>query len=276
MKLLYFSVFLLIIAACSQPSKGDHLPKKSESVIHKNILDATHKVIASKKLPDGIQINWFQKGKGKCLEDGDLAMIDFKVKLNNGKVVDGNHLLHKKSMPFLVGFGLQTKGWDLALKELQVGDFARIHLPSELARGNKGIKGWIPPNAENDIYIRILSEAKPTRVVGGTKVWILEENKRNKLKFNANTQIIFHGIASSPSKAMYANTFRTNNPITFKYGDYGLVPGLVKALENSKKSDRMFVLVPANEAYGAAGYLDCVKPDEAVFYNIFVMDVVKK
>jgi FKBP-type peptidyl-prolyl cis-trans isomerase len=276
MKLIYLSAFIVILTACSPTSKDDRGTKKTALVAPKNMLDATHKVIASKKMSDGIQINWFQKGKGKHLEDGDLVMIDYKVKLTNGKVVDGNHFLHKKSMPFLLGFGLQTKGWDLALKELQVGDFARIHLPSELARGKKGIKGWIPPNSENDIYIRILSEAKPTRVVGGTKVWILEENKRNKLKFNSNTQIIFHGIASSPSKPMYANTFRTNNPITFKYGDYGLVPGLVKALENSKKSDRMFVLVPSNEAYGSTGYLDCVKPNESVFYNIFVMDVVKK
>lgn len=276
MKFLYLSLFLLIVTACSQSPKNDRDTKHASPFSHKNILDATHRVIANKKMNNGIQINWFQKGKGKHLEEGDLVMIDFKVKLNTGKVVDGNHFLHKKSMPFLVGFGLQTKGWDLAMRELHVGDFVQIHLPSELARGKKGIKGWIPPNADNDIYMRILSEVKPTRVVGRTHVWILEENKRNKLKFNSNTHIVFHGIASSPSKAMYANTFRTNNPITFKYGDFGLVPGLANALKNSKKSDRMFVLVPADEAYGKKGYLDCVKPNEAVFYNIFVMDVIKK
>ncbi len=253
----------------------------NDSVKHKfkrrmNMLDINHHVIASKKLESGIVIKWFQKGKGEKLDLGDLVMIDFKVRLLNGKVVDGNHLIKKKMLPFLVGFGLQTSGWDIALKELKVGDFVRIYLPSELARGQKGIKGWIPSNSDNNIDIRILNKKMPNRVVDGTKVWILEENKSNKLKFDDKTQIIFHGIASSPSKSMFANTFRTNNPISYRFGDHGLVPGLAKALKNAKKSDRLFVLVPPEDAYGSKGYLDFVKPNESVFYNIFIMDVVKK
>jgi FKBP-type peptidyl-prolyl cis-trans isomerase len=74
---------------------------------------------------------------------------------------------------------------------------------------------------------------------------------------------------------MYVNTFRTNQPFTFKLSDHGLVPGLRKALINAKKSDRLYILVPPSEAYGAAGYLDFVKPDEPIFYNILVMDVTK-
>jgi hypothetical protein len=34
--------------------------------------------------------------------------------------------------------------------------------------------------------------------------------------------------------------------------------------------------VPAADAYGDKGYIDIVKPNEDLFYNIFVMDVLKK
>ena len=57
-------------------------------------------------------------------------------------------------MPFMVGFNMQTKGWDIALRQLKVGDFAEIIIPSELARGSKGIEGLIPPNADNILKIR--------------------------------------------------------------------------------------------------------------------------
>ena len=43
---------------------------------------------------------------------------------------------------------------------------------------------------------------------------------------------------------------------------------------NAKKSDRMYILVPASEAYGSAGSEGFVKPNESLFYNLLVMDVV--
>lgn len=276
MKIRSLIAIVLIFTACDTSGVKENAQKegaKKKSSV--NILDRDHKVIAKKKLADGLSIEWYEQGKGETLNDGDLVLIDYKVKLKDGSVVDGNHLLKKTSLPFLIGFGLQTKGWDIALKEMKVGDFARVLIPSDLARGDKGIEGLIPPNADNLLFIRILKKVNPNKIVDGTKVWLLEENKDNKLKFNEKTQIVFHGMASSPTSSMYVNTFRTNQPFTFKLADHGLVPGLRKALINAKKSDRLYVVVPAAEAYGSAGYLDLVKPNESVFYNILVMDVTK-
>lgn len=278
MKQVLYVIFALLIASCETSGvKTDKKEIKKSKVEKVNKLDQDHKVIDKVKLADGLSINWYEKGTGEKLSDGDLVLIDYKVKLKDGTVVDGNHLIkrEKESLPFLIGFGLQTPGWDIALKELRVGDFARVLIPSKLARGDKGIEGLIPPNADNLLFIRILEKVKPTRIVEGTKVWLLEENKKNKLKFNEKTQITFHGIASSPSNPMYVNTFRENKPFTYKLSDYGLVPGLRKALINAKKADRMYIVVPASEAYGSAGYLDFVKPNENLFYNILVMDVAK-
>jgi FKBP-type peptidyl-prolyl cis-trans isomerase len=276
MKIRSLIAIVLIFTACDTSGVKENAQKegaKKKSSV--NILDRDHKVIAKRKLADGLSIEWYEQGKGETLNDGDLVLIDYKVKLKDGSVVDGNHLLKKTSLPFLIGFGLQTKGWDIALKEMKVGDFARVLIPSDLARGDKGIEGLIPPNADNLLFIRILKKVNPNKIVDGTKVWLLEENKDNKLKFNEKTQIVFHGMASSPTSSMYVNTFRTNQPFTFKLADHGLVPGLRKALINAKKSDRLYVVVPAAEAYGSAGYLDLVKPNESVFYNILVMDVTK-
>lgn len=267
-----------LIAACdtSGVKKNDKVQSKIEPTSKdSNILDGEYTVIDRKKFDNGIKIEWFEKGSGSNVKAGDLVMIDYKVKLKDGKVVDGNHLIHRTAIPFLVGFGMQTEGWDIALKELKVGDFAKILIPSPLARGEKGIEGLIPRNADNFLIIRIIENKKPTREVAGTKVWLLEENTHNKLKFNEKCKMEFHAMASTPSSAMYVNTYRNNQPFQYKLTDHGLVPGLRNALINAKKSDRMFVLVPSSEAYGAAGYLDFVKPGEDVFYNVLVMDVSK-
>ncbi len=249
-------------------------PEKEQSY-ERSDLDQEHAVADEKKMDNGIVIRWFEHGSGDKIKDGELVEIDYKVLLKDRTVVDGNHLLKMESMPFMVGFNMQTKGWDIALRELKVGDFAEIIIPSDLARGSKGIEGLIPPNADNILKIKILKRKTPTRSVDGNKVWVFEENLNNKMKFDEGKEIEFHCMTSTPTKAFYVNTYRLNEPFKMRLEDSGLVPGLKKALINAKKSDRMFVLVPASEAYGNKGYLDIVKPNEDLFYNILVMDVRK-
>ncbi len=276
MKKVLFVCVGLYLASCSTSGVEQDKKPVQSNVKTDRSLDKNHAVIETKPMDNGMVIEWFEKGTGESIKPGDMVMIDYKVRLKDGDVVDGNHLLKKDKLPFLVGFQMQTKGWDIAMNELKVGDFARVKIPSHLARGEKGVNGLIPPNADNFLTIRIIEKAAPTRTIEGTKVWVLEENTNNKLKFAEGMEISFHSMVSSPSNPLYANTFRTNQPFKFKLGDYGLVPGLKKALINAKTSDRLFIFVPASEAYGVKGYLDFVKPNEDLFYNVLVMDVVKK
>ena len=199
-----------------------------------DILDKEHVAIDKKKYDNGIVIEWYKKGEGEPLKKADVVEIDYKVRLVDGKEVDGNYLRNMTSLPFLIGFGMQTPGWDFALTQMRVGDFAKILIPSKLARGEVGVKGLIPPNADNYLIIRILEKVKPTRVVDGCKAWLLLENPSNKVLFGENKSIKLHAMVSSESNPFYINTYRENQPFTFKMEDYGIVPGLKKALVNSK------------------------------------------
>lgn len=274
MKLMSAFVILLLIVSCKSEGVEQQVLPENEQHVKVDSLEVNMAVKEEKKLANGIIISWLEKGNGAKVKDGDVIMIDYKVRLEDSTIIDGNHLLNLEAMPFMVGFQMQTLGWDMALRELNVGDFARIKLPSELARGKKGIDGLIPENADNFITIRVLSKKKPTRTRDGNKVWVFEENKLNKKKFTEDNKIIFHAMASSPSSPLYYNSYRTNVPFELKLEDNGVIPGLKKALINAKKGDRMLVFVPSEEAYGSKGYLDIVKPNESLFYNVLVMDVV--
>lgn len=277
-KLVIYSAVLLIASSCVSGIEKE-AASLEENVDNKTTLDSTsvidseQDVTDEKKLSNGITIKWFEHGDGELLIDGSCVNIDYKVQLDDGNVVDGNHLINKPTIPFVVGFGMQTEGWDIALKELKVGDFAEILIPSELARGEKGIKDLIPPNADNIVRIRVLSERKPTRSIDGSKVWVFESNPNMSSEFGESNEIVFHCMASTPTKSFYINTFWDNKPFELRMKDAGLVPGLKKALVGAKRSDRMYVLVPSSEAYGNKGYQDMVKPGEDILYNILVMDV---
>lgn len=276
-KIIYIFCTLSIISCEIEGVKKENTSKEIKQT-KKEVTAYNSKeleVISTENYPNGISISWIKKEQGSSIEKGDVVMIDYKVTLENGSVVDGNHLLNKPSFPFMVGFEMQTKGWEFIMSKLKVGDFARIKIPSNLARGENGIKGLIPPNAVNYLTIRIIEKLKPTRIIEGTKVWLLEENKNNKIVFNEHTKITFHNIISSESHPMFFNTFRSNQPHILKETDKGVIQGLKKALKNSKKADRMYIYIPANQAYENTGFAEFVEPGESMFYNVLVMDVSK-
>jgi FKBP-type peptidyl-prolyl cis-trans isomerase len=266
--LLTITLLIFTLFACKS-NEGDKaekkLPIKSET---RNPVGSSDSLI----MDNGLKIHWLTRGAGDSVKYGDCVDIDYKVFLEGGKLVEGNHLL-KKTFPFLVGFQMQTLGWDIAMKKLRVGDEVEVFIPSKLARGEKGIEGMIPPNSSNIVYLKIVEKRKPTRMVDGVKVWVFEKNTKNKVKFNRENTIIFHTMTGSPSNPRYFNSFRENQPFTMQMKDAGSVPGLKKALNNAKKADRMYVYIPSAEAYGSKGYLDVVKSNEDLFYNIYVMDV---
>lgn len=259
------------IATKDKQAKG----KSTKVVIAKDAVESLKpkQVIAEYEDKQGLKIHWFEQGDGAFLKASEVVKLNYDVRLEDGTLVDGNQLLNRDWLPFLIGYGLQTKGWDLAFEKLKVGDFVEIILPSTLARGEKGVKGLIPPNAKNILHIRVLDRISPTRIIDGTKVWLLEENEAEKVKASETNTVDFHYMVSTPTNPKYDISYRRNQPFSMRFSDFGIVKGLKKAMLNAKRADKIWILVPASEAYGEKGLVDLVKPGESLFYDVFVMDV---
>jgi len=280
-KSLYVPLFLIfVLFSCKtdnselkDSTKQEFIEKKTNESLTDS-LDMDLPVQKNLKLDNGIEIEWIEQSKGERIHAQEVVLIDYKVRLADSTIIDGNHLLDKPFLPYIVGFGFQPKGWDLAFEHLRVGDFVKITLPAKFARGEKGVKGLIPDNADNFISMRILKKMNPTRQIDGVKIWLLEENKKNTRTFSQDNTIVFHTSISSPSSPFYYNSYAKREPFELKMDDRGVVPGLKLALLKAKKGDRMFVVVPAELAYGTKGYLQFVKPNEDIFFNLFVMDVL--
>lgn len=284
-------LFVFALSACklkgvNSEEKEITTPKKKTTTIVeelKGVKDSAYrnedlllkkKEINKQVFDNGIEIKWFEKGNGSALENGHVYQLDYEVLLEDGSVVDGSKLVNRKWVHFLLGFQMQTKGWDFALQQMRIGDFAEVIIPSELARGKQGIKGLIPPDAKNILRVKILGEVKPDRVVDGTKVWKLVGFKKfANEKANEKSTITYDFVISTPSNPRYSDSYFNHTPYTFKYSDHGIVIGLKKALMGVKTLDRLWILVPADQAYGKKGLLDVVKPNESVLYDLFIREV---
>lgn len=284
MKINLIFAVLISLTACtsgveSNPTKPINKSTKSEVKLtpSEKLIEPTDRIVDKKEFPNGIKIQWFEKGNGEKVVDGEVYEINFKTKLISGEVIDGNYKLHRKMLPFLVGYGMQTPGFDIAMRELHVGDFVEVYIPAKLARGEQGIPGIVPPNAPNIMHIRIGKKIRPYKTVDGVKVWRLEDNSEVKDAFiTEKSNVAIHYFVGTATNPRYDNSYQRNNPFTFGMQDRSLIPGLKKAMLGMKMFDKLFILVPAKEAYGSRGYVDLVKPNESIFYDVIIMDVDRK
>lgn len=229
--------------------------------------------VSEKTLDNGIRIKWFERGSGAEVKRNDLIAIDFRNQLEDGTVYDGNHLIKKTFIPFFVGWNQQTIGWDIALSELRVGDEVEIFIPAKLARGEIGIPGVVPPNANNILLLKVVEKLEPDFTEDNIRVWIVDKMKEGRTEIGYESEVSIHYWVSSETKPRYDNSYKRKLPFDLKMGDGNIVPGLYKALLKGKKGDKMMIHIPSVEAYGTSGLPGLVPKNEDIFYDLIVLDV---
>jgi FKBP-type peptidyl-prolyl cis-trans isomerase FkpA len=92
-------------------------------------------------------------GAGEGITAGKLAVVNYTGWLydasatdNKGKQFDSS-LKVGQPFRFPVGAGQVIKGWDQGVAGMKVGESRRLIIPAELAYGESGAGGVIPPGA---------------------------------------------------------------------------------------------------------------------------------
>ena len=103
----------------------------------------------------GLRYNIISNGKGKSPEKGDSVKVHYKGMLIDETVFDSSY---KRNQPieFNVGIGQVIPGWDEGIMLLKKGDKAKFVIPSNLAYGEAGAGGVIPPNATLIFEVELL------------------------------------------------------------------------------------------------------------------------
>ena len=103
----------------------------------------------------GLRYKILQKGEGDKPSLGDKVKVHYKGMLIDQTVFDSSY---KRNQPieFSVGIGQVIPGWDEGILLLSKGDKAKFIIPSNLAYGEAGAGGVIPPNATLIFEVELL------------------------------------------------------------------------------------------------------------------------
>ncbi len=97
-------------------------------------------------MPSGITYEDVTIGAGPKARAGLMLSVHYTGWLTDGTMFDTS-LKNPRPFIFRLGRGEVIKGWDEGLVGMRVGSKRRMRVPPELAYGDKGVPGLIPPGA---------------------------------------------------------------------------------------------------------------------------------
>lgn len=104
----------------------------------------------------GLQYFDLAEGDGDIVEPGQTVSVHYTGWLEDGTMFDSS-LTRGVPFPFTVGAGQVIPGWDEGVTGMAVGGVRQLVIPSDLAYGDAGAGGIIPPGATLIFEVEVLS-----------------------------------------------------------------------------------------------------------------------
>jgi peptidyl-prolyl cis-trans isomerase A (cyclophilin A) len=108
------------------------------------------------KTTSGLEYIEVEAGTGEQAQAGKTVSVHYTGKFQDGKVFDTS-VPRGEPIEFELGRGNVIKGWDEGIALMKVGGKAQLIIPPNLAYGERGAGGVIPPNSTLVFDVELVS-----------------------------------------------------------------------------------------------------------------------
>lgn len=108
------------------------------------------------KMTDKLVITDEKVGDGVEATAGKLVTVHYTGRLTNGTKFDSS-VDRNQPFPFMLGVGQVIKGWDDGVQGMKIGGKRKLVIPANMAYGERGAGGSIPPNSVLEFDVELLS-----------------------------------------------------------------------------------------------------------------------
>ena len=221
--------------------------------------------------------------KGVKPIDSGKVTINYIVYLADGSILDASSDRGKPiSFPFGEKQGM--KGWDECLQLMKTGEKTRFIVPYQMAYGEEGYKGAIPPKATLIYDLELIDAKAPIKVVpynvkgkdtlktsSGLKYIVVK--KDTGMRATAGKSVKVHYTGYLDSGKIFDSSIVRDEPIEFPLGQGNVIKGWDEGIALMNIGDKIRLIIPFELAYGEAGRPPQIPPRSELIFDVELMGV---
>lgn len=223
-----------------------------------------------------------QAGTGRTPETGDQISMNVV-----GTLEDGTEFIntYTQGSPITIVMTEENlfPGWVQGLLLMKEGGKATLTIPPDLAFGEEGAGGFIPPNATLKMDVELLSAAPPpappevaesdlTTTDSGLQYYDLVEGTGD-IPVNGQDVVVNYSAWLQDGNTFIASTFDSGEPTTFTLGsEMGVFPGWDEGVSTMKPGGRRLLVIPPELALGEQGGGQ-VPPNSTLLMEVELVEV---
>lgn len=264
-------VLSLSIAACSsEPSSESPQATTSAPVA----LDTT--------LENGLSIKDTQLGSGIPADSGLYFIAHYIGYFENGEIFDSSY---ERNTPinFQLGKGQVIQAFEHGLKGMREGGKRTLVTPADLAYGEQGIPGIIPPNANLRFEVEMISVITPPQpwdhttaraqtTDSGIEYHILQNGQGSNPA--AQQQVRVHYAGFLEDGTLFDSSYLRSEPFEFVVGTGEVIRGWDEIILQMRMGEKRTVFIPADLAYGETGIPGTIPANAKLRFDIELLEVV--
>jgi peptidylprolyl isomerase len=231
----------------------------------------------------GLKYYDLQAGDGPSAEQGEVVSVDFTAWLTDGTKI-GSSVDTGEPVVFALGMGQVIPGWDEGVAAMKVGGQRQLIIPPELAFGDQGASGVIPPNATLILEVELLSispgsPAAPTEVDpadytttdSGLMYYDLQVGEGPSPQEGQEVTVQYTGWLTDGVK--FDSSVDRGQPFTFVVGSGQVIPGWDEGVLSMKVDGQRQLVIPSELGYGPDGYAGVIPPNATLIFEVELLDI---
>lgn len=279
-------VLVAVLAACSQTSfEPTATPEASLTVPEPTVTPESSQTSGGETITtdSGLQYVVLSKGDGPVPQAGEIVAVHYRGTLEDGTEFDNSY---DRGQPFAfpLGRGRVIPGWDEGIALLNVGSKAKLIIPPELAYGDQGAGGVIPPGATLVFEVELVSvqpgspeapadveEADYMTTDSGLKYHDFEVGEGPSPEEGQTVFVHYTGWLEDGTK--FDSSIDRGQPFSFVLGVGNVIPGWDEGVATMKVGGKRQLVIPPELGYGDQGAGGVIPPGATLVFEVELLDV---
>lgn len=233
----------------------------------------------------GLEITMIEEGTGETPAAGDIVVVHYTGTLEDGTKFDSSYD-RGEPIAFALGQGRVIPGWDEGIALLSVGSKAQLVIPPQLAYGDQGAGGVIPPGATLRFDVELVeirpgapdaptevAESDYTTTDSGLQYYDLEVGSGDTPE--TGDTVVVHYTGWLTDTTTFDSSLNRAEPFSFPVGMGQVIPGWDEGVSTMQIGGKRQLVIPADLGYGNRGAGGVIPPGATLIFEVELLDILE-